>query len=90
MCYILEQTLVFGGIRFEVEGSAILLFSEETATEFKGVNNLVRRTTYTFIVKRFLLKVSLICLCLVTHSSISPQSLCFGLFFVFVAAALSN
>lgn len=42
---IFEQTLVFGGIRFEVESAAVLLFSEDTSTEFTGVNNLVRRAS---------------------------------------------
>ena len=47
---IFGQTLVFGGIRFEVESAAVLLFSEDTPTEFTGVNNMVRRTRQASIV----------------------------------------
>ena len=37
------QSVVFSGVRFEVESAASLVFSTDAPTEFTGINDLVRQ-----------------------------------------------
>lgn len=41
-CMHARQAVVFSGVRFEVEGSASLIFGTDSPAEFTGIDGLVR------------------------------------------------